>query len=488
MNKCFVLGALFSLFCADSISQTTYLERISIKNQSVEKADDGTVRVMLNLDLNDMGIKKQHAMVIKPFIVSADGDNEVELPSIIVEGKIRHRVNKRVESLTNAKVYPESGYVKKYKKGEMETLSYEASVPFKKWMIGADFVLKADVVGCAQCQEGSEVAYSGGILPPMAPEYVMPFMDPSNENFIRLSEPVIANLKFAVNVKKIDPDFGTNKNELKKLDESIDRLNNNERLALKAVYITGYASPEGSNRYNVRLSQDRALALQSYFSAHYSGISSDNIHVDWKGEDWCGFKKLVLTEHGIVADKKQIIAAVEDCNDNKDICENNLKKILSHEENKAILRNVCPHLRRSEYKIEYQVNPLDIKRARQVMNETPELLSVREIHEVADSYGKGTTQYIECLKRGVQAYPDNVTIINNYSLALMEAGRFNEAIEILSAASADGGLLNLLGVAYMKNGDADKAREAFLKAKAMGDENAEKNISLMQEYIDYISE
>ena len=118
----------------------------------------------------------------------------------------------------------------------------------------------------------------------------------------------------------------------------------------------------------------------------------------------------------------------------------------------------------------------------------PDLMSVSEIQQVADSYGKGSPEYIDCLMRGAKAYPNDVTAVNNAALALMEANRTDEAIRLLENAPEDGSLLNMKGVAYAKAGQYDKASQAFSAANAKGFGQAGENLTLLKQYVEYMAE
>ena len=118
----------------------------------------------------------------------------------------------------------------------------------------------------------------------------------------------------------------------------------------------------------------------------------------------------------------------------------------------------------------------------------PELMSVSEIQKVADSYGKGSAEYIDCQVRGAKAYPNDVTAVINAALALIEADRAEEAVALLKSAPEEGALLNMLGVAYMKTNRPDAAREAFRRAADKGYTQAAENSRLMDAYLEYMAE
>lgn len=153
-----------------------------------------------------------------------------------------------------------------------------------------------------------------------------------------------------------------------------------------------------------------------------------------------------------------------------------------------LVNEVYAPVRRNEYRIEYNVRHFTIEEGRKMITESPQLMSVSEIHKVADSYGKGTPQYIDCLLTGAKTYPQDVTAVNNAALALLEAQRAGEAVALLEKAPQDGALLNMLGTAYVKNGQPEKAVEAFGRASKAGYAPAAENLKALQAYLDLMAE
>lgn len=487
MKKYIISVALFLTLGTPLFSQTSYLSEIAVENRKVEKTDARMVRVGMDLNLDALDMKNQHVMVIDPYIVSADGTQEQKLPSVVIEGKIRHKADIRREALENIKLYPEAQATVRRKNGSDQTVSYEASVPFKRWMIGSELVLRADVSGCAQCGEGSETAYTGDILPPMNPAYTTPVMTPTDELVKRRSETRAARLQFRQDSHKIIPSYKNNKEELEKVRESLNLVKENNDLSITGIYVTGYASPEAPMDYNMRLSERRAKAFTEYIKNDIKDIDPSLYHVDWKGEDWDELRRQVVA-HPKLLRIEDVLDIIDNCGDDKDACEEQIKAIVPPEIYQRLLNEMYGPIRRNEYRIEYNVRHFNLEEGKQMIKTRPDLMSVSEIQMVADSYGKGTAEYTDCLLRGARAHNTNVTAVNNASLALIEAGRTDEAIELLESAPEDGALLNILGVAYTKQGNIEKARGAFRKASEKGNPDAMENSRLMEAYVEYMAE
>ena len=172
--------------------------------------------------------------------------------------------------------------------------------------------------------------------------------------------------------------------------------------------------------------------------------------------------------------------AINKCDDNLDGCEWKIRQQLSSDDYRYLIDELYAPLRRNEYRIEYNVRSFDLEEAKEMLKTRPDLLSVAEIQRVADSYGRNSDGYRKALDVAVRTYPDNLAARNNAALAAVETEHYAEAIDLLKNAR-DGASLNLLGVAYWKSGQADKAEETFARAVEAGYGDAGGNLKQLQE-------
>lgn len=237
----------------------------------------------------------------------------------------------------------------------------------------------------------------------------------------------------------------------------------------------------------MKLSERRAKAFTEYMKDDLKSVDPKLYHVDWKGEDWAGLREEVV-KHPQLLKIDEVLNIIDNCGDDKDACEEQIKALVPPEIYKRLLNEMYGPVRRNEYRIEYNVRHFDLAEGKEMIKTRPDLMSVSEIQQVADSYGKGSPEYIDCLMRGAKAYPNDVTAVNNAALALMEANRTDEAIRLLENAPEDGSLLNMKGVVYAKAGQYDKASQAFSAAKAKGFSQAGENLTLLKQYVEYMAE
>lgn len=482
-----IVSYIFFSFCVLVFGQTSYFEGIRILNRSIEKSADRKVMIKMSLDFSGLDINRQHSLVIVPVIASQNGESELQLPSVVLNGKVRDKVNERVELLSDTMLYSHDATVIRRNNGTAQTLDYSTSVPFSRWMIGGELQLRGHVVGCASCGEGNEAMTTGNILPAMSPEYLADFIIPEDEAVKHRAENLNAYIQFRQDSHIIDPEYGNNRAEIDSVTNALRNAGGNEYINLTGIYITGYASPEGGYSYNTGLSERRVNSFTRYMMEDFENIDRSLFHVDWKGEDWKGFRAEVLDCQDLHK-KDEVLSIIDNCTRDRDLCEKRIKELQPEGIYTRLLNEVYPMLRRNEIRLEYKVRNFDVSEGREIIFKDPQLLSVSEIHKVAESYGKGTPEYVSAMMAGAKGHPHEMTMLNNAALALIESGRPEEAVVLLKGASDNGILLNLMGRAYIDLGDTDAASECFKKSASMGFGDAETNLSILKEYLEYMAE
>lgn len=481
MKKTILLAGWLLAACPAAFAQTHYLESLKLENQQVSKTGS-RVTVSADIVLDEMELNRQQSLRLVPVLVSADGTRQQELTPVLIEGKVRSKVTARRQALGEM---PEGeGTLRlKRKNGEEQTVAYQAETSFAPWMVNGRLELRGYVTGCAGCSEGDEILTAGEVLPYREPEFTLATaMQPAEEQVKRRAEDKSARLEYRRDSYAVLPEYRTNRAELDSVQHSLALVKDNPNLTITGIYITGYASPEGSMTYNERLSQRRAQTFADYVRQHNRELEKELWHVAWKGEDWDGFRRQVEQASGW--EKRQdVLQKLEGCEGSQDDCEKQIRASLSREDYRYLLDELYAPLRRNDYRIEYTVRNFTPEEARQMLETRPDLLSAAEMQRVADGYGHGSENYRKALRTALRTYPDNVAIRHNLALAEVEAGNYAEAIALLKDTK-DGASLNLLGVAYFKSGNRQQAVQAFGQAVQAGYAQAEGNTTKAKEALD----
>ena len=158
----------------------------------------------------------------------------------------------------------------------------------------------------------------------------------------------------------------------------------------------------------------------------------------------------------------------------------------SRGEYRWLVENVYPYLRHCMYRVEYEVRNFNLEEARQIINERPQDLGLREIYAVAASYGKGTEEYEHAMSVAERYYPDMPAVKCTLALEALENDDPVGAIAVLRDASEHPALTNILGLAYFKAGQYGRARELFTEASAKGNEDAAHNLAQLDGVADQL--
>ena len=474
-----VLSLAFLLASACAYSQTSYLSELVINNRQVEKTADRQVRVSFDVDLSELDMKRQQSLRVIPVIVSEDGSQEAELPAFVINGTVRDKVNARQVALGNAGAGEDALVTVRRKNGTSQSVNYETSVPFKRWMIGGNLQLRSYATGCAQCNEGNETNYTGDILPPMNPQYGSPFVQPKEEEVKRRSETRTARLQFRQGSAVIQKNYQENAKELDAVHRSMQLVKDNDDLTITGIYVTGYASPEGSFKSNMTLSERRAKALVEHFR-RANKWDRKLFTTDWKGEDWEGLQRAV--EASSLDTKDQVLAVISD-EENPDARDAKLRAIDGGKTYNTLLNDFYPPLRRSFCVVDFTVRPYTLEEAKRIINENPKLLSLKEMYGVAKSYPEGSNEYNEAFLTAQRLYPNDADAATNAAAVWIAQGKIAEAKAALQQVEQTAGVCNALGIVYAKEKDYARAEEMFTKAASQGNTEAKANLEALKKYI-----
>ena len=474
------------LACALGASaQTGYMKDITVSGKDVQRQGNEVV-VRMNLDLSGVKMKQQHTAELVPVLVSKDGTQEQAFPSIVVNGKIRNRALKREEALTGNPRYTNVNTTIRRKNGEPQAVDYRATAPFEKWMYDGRLEVREAVTGCAECDEGGETSTVDPlVLPRFIPNYVTALREPAPEPVKRRDEVRSARLQYRQDSYTTDPKFKDNANVLSEVQASIDAVKENKDLTITGIYVTGYASPEGTVAYNLKLSERRAKTFTDYVKKQNPNLDASLWHVDWKGEDWAGLREEVQ-KHPRLLKIDEVLAIIDGCEGDQDACEEKIKALVPPTIYQRLLNEMYGPLRRNDYRIEYNVRNFNLEEARQLIRTNPKLLSQNEMYQVAGSYAKDSKEYREAMEIAARTYPDDPVALGNAAATCLAAKDARGAIALLEGKKLDAAAMNTLGVAYAEVGEYQKAKSTLEEAARAGNADAKENLKQVIKVIEQL--
>lgn len=294
-----------------------------------------------------------------------------------------------------------------------------------------------------------------------------------NDNFKRIiPEAYLADIHYVINRSNV------RSSELKQDDiagmkDFINAANANERIDLKGIEVSAYASPDGPIDLNTNLSSDREGTATSFIKKELKN-SKVEIPEDEEffkllstPEDWDGFKKLM--EESSITDKDLILRVLSMYSDPV-VREKEIKNISAAFE--EIKDEILPQLRRSKMTVKVEKVGFSDEELKKMANSDLDSLNLEELLYTAtlfDDLG---------MKRGIyemaaQKYPGCLRAHNNvgYVKVLMGDAAGAEANFTKAQELKDINIItNNLGVVALEAGDTEKAKELFTAAMGAGDE------------------
>ncbi len=171
-----------------------------------------------------------------------------------------------------------------------------------------------------------------------------------------------AKIRFKQSHSNLDTLLFDNSENLKKMSEwidSINNLNNSGDLRLKSVRVAGSASPEGTIKINNTLSTKRAARILDYFSKKIQ-IPDSITRIEYKGRDWNGLLEMVEKDDNLPS-KEKVKAIINDIitNDTYNSSAENASLLELKRLNKGIpytymYTNMFPWLRYSTLSMEFE--------------------------------------------------------------------------------------------------------------------------------------
>ena len=143
-----------------------------------------------------------------------------------------------------------------------------------------------------------------------------------------------------------------------------------------------------------------------------------------------------------------------------------------------------PGLRKVNCKIDYTVVNFDVEQGRIIIRENPKYLSLNEMYQVANSYPKGSKDFVNVFDIAVRMYPtDQVANLNAAAVALSQKD-LNTAVKYMEKADhTTAEFMNNTGVYNFLNGDIQRAMAAFEQAAKLGNEAAQTNLKQLQQIL-----
>lgn len=246
---------------------------------------------------------------------------------------------------------------------------------------------------------------------------------------------------------------------IKDFQAALDEIKANERKTLKGTEVVAYASPDGGEELNGKLSDKRATSAGKAWDKVVKGHEASDPTVKSIGQDWEGFQELVSESN--IEDKDLILRVLSMYSDPA-VRESEIKNM--SEIYTELKGEVLPELRRARFiaNVEYQNYTAD--ELKKLVDENINVLDEEALLRVASLVEPDKA--VDIYKKAIDKYGSDRAQFN-LGVAYLDLDKTDLAKQAFNKVkTADADLQNAKGVIALREGDLAAAAKAFAASTA----------------------
>lgn len=239
---------------------------------------------------------------------------------------------------------------------------------------------------------------------------------------------------------------------------ALDEIAANERMTITGTEVVAYASPDGGEKLNTRLSDSRGKSADKAWDKFTKGRDVADPEVRSIGQDWEGFKELV--EASNIQDKDLILRVLSMYSDPA-VRESEIKNI--SEVYTSLKSSVLPELRRARFIANVEYKNYTPEELTALVDENIDVLDEEALLRAA-TLVKDFDKKEELYGRAVSKFGSDRAQFNLGVIALAQDKLVSAEKAFGKVQTKDADLENALGVIALRKGELDKAASHFRKA------------------------
>ena len=245
---------------------------------------------------------------------------------------------------------------------------------------------------------------------------------------------------------------------IKDFQAALDEIKANERKTLKGTEVVAYASPDGGESINAKLSDKRSKSGAKAWSKVIGGREVADPEVKSVGQDWEGFQELVAKSD--IEDKDLIIRVLSMYSDPA-VRESEIKNM--SEVYTVLKKEVLPELRRARFIANVEYQNYTAEELLKLVDENSDVLDEEALLRSA-SLVKDLDAKEAIYKKAVDKYNSDRAQFN-LGVVYLEKGNLGKAEKAFAKVETkDADLKTAEGVIALRNGDLAAAEKAFAAA------------------------
>lgn len=479
-----------------------YKGEIKITPLHLEQVGD-SLHVGIDFDIGGVNVKSRRSISLIPVLVALGVERR--LPEVQVKGRADLLCSKRhlaLMSRAQRQLYdqnPPSAILKGYNKNNAtKRIQYQQVLAFEPWMKDARLDIREDLRGCGNPSSllaVSQLVNKEQLERIIEPYVIVPslaYVQPETEAVKKREMVGEAFLDFVVSKTDIRADYMNNSRELKKITDMMTEVRNDPAVTVRSIFVVGYASPEGTLKFNQYLSENRAKSLVDYLAPRFD-YPKDMYYVEFGGENWDGLLAAVETSDMTYRDEVIRILQTVPAEINVKTNTSRKKSLMSlraGEPYRYLLKEFFPSLRKAICKIDYEVKGFEVTEAKEVFRTRPENLSLNELYLVANTYEPGSAEFVDVFETAARMFPEDETANLNAAAAALSRNDIVSAERHLNKVRARVRIPeydNAMGVLEILRGDYNKAESYLQTAADAGLENARYNLEEVRKKLENIA-
>ena len=257
---------------------------------------------------------------------------------------------------------------------------------------------------------------------------------------------------------------------IKDFQAALDEIKANERKTLVSTDVVAYASPDGKEDQNAKLSGNRSKSAEKAFAKVTKKHPADApVNVTSVAEDWDGFQELVAASD--LEDKDLIIRVLSMYSDpavrEKEI--KNMSAVYT-----TLAKEVLPELRRARFIANVEFQNYTSEELLKLIEENIDVLDETAILRAA-TLVKCKDQKVALYKKAVEKFG---SANGQYNLAVtyIKMDKVADAKAALAKCAEDADVKNAKGIVALLEGNTAEAAKLF---KAAGNADANENLAIV---------
>ena len=447
----FILAAAVLSSCGGLNKMVKEADQVSYQvTPEVLEMHGGTVDVTVDVNYPAKYFNKKAVVTLTPIIKFEEGQGELE--PLVVQGQDVTENNKVIS-------YDNGG-----------SASVSRNFAYEDQMMRSELYVNASATLKSKSAELGEFKIADGIIVTPLLVHKDPKVLTFSDNYQQIVPKTYeADIKYVINradVRRSEMD----KDEIVKLNDVLKTTDENERLELKGLEISAYASPDGELDLNTRLAGQRQNTAQRYLDGQLKKaeveVAEELLSLLSTPEDWDGFKELM--EASDIQDKEMILRVLSMHSDPV-VREQEIRNLSAAFE--EIAEKILPELRRSKFTVNMEHIGWSDAELKELWSSNRDTLVLEELLYTATLVEDLDTK-AAVYKRATEVSPQCVRAHNNLGAVLYEQDKLGQAEASFQAAKniRDHDIVNNnLGAIALKKGEVASAKEAFTASLGAGE-------------------